>query len=48
MNYEKIYYNIIEKAKTETRRKGKEIYYESHHILPKCIEGTDDKKTEFY
>ena len=44
MNYQKIYYDIIEKAKLETRRKGKGIYYESHHILPKCLNGSDDKE----
>lgn len=34
MNYEKIYYNLIEKAKSENRVKTTKTYYESHHIKP--------------
>ncbi len=39
MNYEKIYNQIIERAKS------REIngYTEKHHIIPKCIGGTNDK-----
>jgi hypothetical protein len=44
MNYNKIYNNIIEKAKSENRKKGGEIYYESHHILPKCLGGEGETK----
>ena len=48
MNHQKIYESIIEKAKSENRNKLKKkhkdyIYYERHHILPKCMKGTDDK-----
>ena len=43
MNYQKIYNDIIKKAQDEQRQKGK-IYYESHHILPKCLGGTDQKE----
>jgi hypothetical protein len=39
MNYEKHYYLLIERAKTRTV----EGYTENHHILPKCVGGTDDK-----
>lgn len=39
MNYFKIYNGIIEKAKAENRVKGKGVYYEAHHILPKCLGG---------
>jgi hypothetical protein len=39
MNHEKIYKQIIERAKN---RKLKE-YSERHHIIPKCIGGTNDK-----
>jgi len=44
MNYQKIYESIIENAKSKNREKGKGIYYEKHHILPKCLEGNNDKE----
>jgi hypothetical protein len=49
MNYQKIYNIIIHKAKSENRiklRKNKEnyVYYEKHHIIPKCLGGTDEKE----
>jgi hypothetical protein len=39
MNYEKNYYDYIEYVKTLDRKKGKGIYYESHHIIPKSMGG---------
>jgi len=47
MNYQKVYNNIIYKAKSENRKKLSKtnsvyIYYENHHILPKCLGGTND------
>lgn len=39
MNYERIYNQIINRAKA---RKLTE-YKETHHIIPKCLGGTDDK-----
>ena len=39
MNYEKIYTSIIRKAKLENRKKQNGIYYEAHHIIPKCMGG---------
>ena len=39
MNYQKIYDQIIEKAKKEKREKGKGVYYEAHHIIPVCLGG---------
>lgn len=39
MNYKKIYDNIIEKAKSENRVKGEGVYYEAHHIVPRCLGG---------
>ena len=40
MNYEKIYNDIISKARSEDRKKIKGgIYYEAHHIIPKCLGG---------
>ena len=35
--YTKWYYNIINAAKTQNREKGNGVYYEKHHILPKCL-----------
>jgi hypothetical protein len=44
MNYEKIYNAIVSKAKAEDRKKIKDgIYYERHHIIPKCMGGSNDK-----
>ena len=48
MNYLSIYNKIISRAQSEYRRKRKYtdpkyVYYEKHHILPKCLGGTDDK-----
>ena len=39
MNYQKIYNDLILKAKKESRRKYTGIYYERHHIIPKCLGG---------
>lgn len=41
MNYQKIYNQLIEKRKTEVLSK-KEVYCECHHIIPRCMSGTDD------
>jgi hypothetical protein len=38
MNYEKIYNQIIERAKNRTL----EGYCEKHHIIPKCMNGTNN------
>lgn len=43
MDYKKIYNQIIEKAKSEERIKSSNLYYESHHIIPKCIGGDDSE-----
>ena len=40
MNYQKIYNQIIERAKTRQL----EGYKENHHIIPKCIGGLDIKE----
>jgi hypothetical protein len=39
MNYEKIYNDLISKARSEDRKRTKGIYYEGHHIIPKCMGG---------
>jgi len=48
MNYKKTYNNIIENAKIQNRCKLDKInpsyvYYEKHHIIPRCIGGTNDE-----
>jgi hypothetical protein len=43
MDYQQIYDNIIQRAKNLNRKKGYGVYYERHHILPKCLKGTNDK-----
>lgn len=44
MDYQKLYNNIIENAKLLNRVKSIDNYYEIHHILPKCLGGTNDEK----
>jgi hypothetical protein len=41
--YSTYYYKIIEKAKNQERKKNKGIYYESHHIVPKSLGGSNNK-----
>jgi hypothetical protein len=43
MNYEKIYTQLIDRAQSENRQKGCGVYFESHHIIPKCLTGSNDK-----
>jgi hypothetical protein len=42
MNYLNIYTSIIENAKSVNRKRIKLEYFEKHHIVPKCIGGTND------
>ncbi len=35
--YTRIYFQIIDKAISESRRKNISVYYERHHILPSCL-----------
>ena len=39
MDYTKIYKDLVYKAKQENRKKNQGIYYEAHHIIPKCMGG---------
>lgn len=39
MNYRRIYDQIIERAKYENREKRDGVYYEAHHVIPKCLGG---------
>lgn len=41
MNYSKIYEQLVQKAKA---RNLQGIYVEKHHIVPKCLGGTDSIK----
>jgi hypothetical protein len=43
MDYEKIYNQLIERARSENRQKGCGIYFERHHAIPKCLGGSNDK-----
>jgi hypothetical protein len=48
MNHQKIYDDIIENAKSKNRKKLRKnnpnyVYYEKHHIIPKCLNGNDEK-----
>lgn len=44
MNYKIIYDQIIERAKPRgLNKKSIEGYFEKHHIIPKCLGGTNDK-----
>lgn len=40
MNYQKIYNQLINKRRTNTINSG---YYETHHIIPKSLGGSNDK-----
>jgi hypothetical protein len=46
MNYQLIYNQLIDKARSENRVKREDRYYESHHILPKCL-GGDGKTSQW-
>jgi len=53
MNYQKIYENIITRgrARATSRKEANEIlggYCEQHHIVPKCMGGTDDLENLVY
>ena len=40
MNYQKVYDQIVDRARKENRQKLKGgTYYEAHHIVPKCLGG---------
>ena len=39
MNYNKIYNDLVSRAKTRVLN----CYKERHHVIPRCMGGTDDK-----
>ena len=46
MNYQKLYNQLIEKRRkfplTQNKKDPTYVYSEAHHIIPKCLNGTDD------
>ena len=49
MDYQRIYNEIISRARKENRAKLKRnnpnyVYYENHHIIPRCMNGTDNEE----
>ena len=49
MDYQRIHDSIILNAKRKNRKKLKKtnkdyVYYENHHIIPRCMGGTNDKE----
>lgn len=44
MNYLKIYNNLVDSRKKINRKKGTNVYYENHHIIPKWLGGSDKKE----
>ena len=44
MNYQRIHDQIIERAKSENRQKGGDVYYERHHIIPSSFGGSNKKE----
>ena len=42
--YTRWYFHIIEKALGQNRLKSEDIYYENHHIVPRCLGGTNDSE----
>lgn len=42
MNHEKVYMQLIKRAQSENRQKGFGIYFERHHIIPKCLGGSNE------
>lgn len=41
--FKKLYNSIIKKAKKENRNKHKGVYYEQHHIIPRCLNGDNNQ-----
>lgn len=42
MNYQKIHNQLIERGKIRNLTDRKKTYFETHHIIPKCMNGSDD------
>lgn len=48
MNYSRIYDQLINKRKTISLLKNKDKYIEKHHIIPRCMNGTNDFSNLIY
>jgi hypothetical protein len=51
MNHQKVYESIIYRAKSQNRIKLRKsnpvyIYYENHHIIPRCLNGGEEKENK--
>lgn len=46
MDYQKIYDNLILSRSCDPLKK--DVYYEKHHIIPKCLGGSDDEQNLIY
>lgn len=44
MDYAKLYNALISFRKSNPLKKSKELYTEKHHIVPKCLGGSDDRE----
>ncbi|MCK9154745.1 MAG: HNH endonuclease [Paludibacteraceae bacterium] len=44
MNYKKLYDQYSLYVKSTNRKKGLGVYYEKHHVIPKCIGGSDNNE----
>lgn len=44
MDYQKVYNALILKRTAKPLKKTKELYTELHHIVPRCLGGSDDKE----
>jgi 5-methylcytosine-specific restriction endonuclease McrA len=42
MNYQRIYDNLISKARERGSLRSSDLYLENHHIIPRCLGGTDE------
>lgn len=42
MNYKLVYQKIIDNAKKQNRTRENDVYYEEHHIIPKCMGGGNE------
>lgn len=46
MNYKRLHKQLIERARSEKRSKGPDVYYEEHHIKPRCLGGSEDESNK--
>lgn len=44
MDYTRLYNTLISHRRTNILCKSKELYTENHHVIPRCLGGTDEKE----